>query len=82
MSEPPRLIFALMTDEEKQQALARFTADLAELEREREGAYPRVVRDAIEETIVRYRRDIAYLQSALPFPDISLLYFNFVSFFN
>ena len=66
MSEPPRRIFALMTDEEKQQALARFTADLAELERERKGDYPRVVRDAIEETIVRYRRDIAYLQSALP----------------
>lgn len=28
-------------------------------------AYPRVVRDAIEETLQRYRRDVAYLEKEL-----------------
>lgn len=62
--KPTRRVFAYMSVEEKSVALARFVADLAELEREaKSNTYPRVVQDAIAETIVKYRRDVAYLRA-------------------
>ena len=61
-----RRIYQYMSDEEKREAMEGFARDLQELKRERENpAYPRVVREAIEETIERYQRDIEYLRDEL-----------------
>ncbi|GGE35165.1 hypothetical protein GCM10011391_12360 [Pullulanibacillus camelliae] len=64
-----RKVFDYMTKEEKQKAVALFAQDIAELEKEQEledeKGYPRVIKDAIEETIQRYKRDVEYLKNEL-----------------
>ena len=61
-----RRIFQYLNDVEKREALDELRRDIAELDKESHNSeYPRVVRDAIEETLVRYRRDADFLESQL-----------------
>lgn len=58
-----------MNVDQKKTAIKLFKEDLEELKKEQkqegEKGYPRVVRDAIEETIQRYIQDIEYLTNDL-----------------
>ena len=60
-----RRIFQYMDMAEKRAALAAFRQDIAELRSELGNDYPRVVHDAIEETIRRYTQDVDYLEKEL-----------------
>ncbi|ASF27858.1 MULTISPECIES: hypothetical protein [Bacillus] len=64
-----RKIYNHMNVDQKKTAIKLFKEDLEELKKEQkqesEKGYPRVVRDAIEETIQRYIQDIEYLTNDL-----------------
>lgn len=57
-----RRIYRYMDAAEKQEAIRAFQRDIKELQKELANEYPRVVRDAIEETIRRYTQEVAYLK--------------------
>jgi hypothetical protein len=64
-----RKIYSYMTKNQKEQAVCLLKEDIKELcqeqsQQEQKG-YPRVVRDAIEETIQRYMQDVEYLTNEL-----------------
>ncbi|NPC93901.1 hypothetical protein HOO54_17180 [Bacillus sp. WMMC1349] len=62
-----RKIYEYMNDDQKKQAISLFINDIEllkkEQEQEEEKGFSRVVRDAIEETIQRYKKDLEYLQN-------------------
>ncbi|RJS62752.1 hypothetical protein [Priestia filamentosa] len=64
-----RKIYAYMTQDQKEQAVSLLKEDIKELQQEQlqqeQKGYPRVVRDAIEETIQRYTKDVEYLTNEL-----------------
>ncbi|AVD55359.1 MAG: hypothetical protein SOH59_11600 [Heyndrickxia faecalis] len=64
-----RKIYEFMSKDEKKKAISLLTKDIDELKKEQkledEKGYPRVVKDAIEETIQRYIKDMEYLKDDL-----------------
>ena len=60
-----RRIYLYLDREQKKEALALLRHDVSLLHAELQNEYPRVVRDAIEETIRRYTQDINDLEHAL-----------------
>lgn len=57
-----------MNKDEKRALVLVLESDIEELRRELSNDYPRVVRDAIEETIRRYADDLAHLKDELARP--------------
>ncbi|CAM3076055.1 hypothetical protein [Sporolactobacillus spathodeae] len=60
-----RKIYERMNDDQKHEALEKFKVDIQKLRNEYEKDYPVVVRDAIEEAIHVYEKDVAYLKENL-----------------
>ncbi|WP_340033083.1 hypothetical protein MHB78_20375 [Bacillus sp. FSL K6-0138] len=64
-----RKIYNHMNNDQKRHAIKLLTEDLEELKKEQEQedekGYPRVIKDAIEETIQRYKKDLEYLKNDL-----------------
>ncbi|APB35406.1 MULTISPECIES: hypothetical protein [Heyndrickxia] len=64
-----RKIYEFMSKDEKKKAISLLTKDIDELKKEQkledEKGYPRVIKDAIEETIQRYIKDMEYLKDDL-----------------
>uniref|UniRef100_UPI00036672D8 hypothetical protein n=2 Tax=Heyndrickxia coagulans TaxID=1398 RepID=UPI00036672D8 len=64
-----RKIYEFMSRDEKKKAISLLTKDIDELKKEQkledEKGYPRVIKDAIEETIQRYIKDMEYLKDDL-----------------
>lgn len=64
-----RKIYAYMTQDQKEHAVSLLKEDIKELQQEQsqqeQKGYPHVVRDAIEETIQRYTKDVEYLTNEL-----------------
>lgn len=64
-----RKIYNHMNNDQKRHTIKLLTEDLEELKKEQEQedekGYPRVIKDAIEETIQRYKKDLEYLKNDL-----------------
>ncbi|MEZ0117251.1 hypothetical protein ABR335_13600 [Heyndrickxia faecalis] len=64
-----RKIYEFMSRDEKKKAISLLTKDIDELKKEQkledEKGYPRVIKDAIEETIQRYIKDMECLKDDL-----------------
>lgn len=60
-----REIYAYMSKNQKEHAISLLKEDIKALQQEQsqeeQKGYPRVVKDAIEETIQRYTKDVEYL---------------------
>ncbi|QOR64907.1 hypothetical protein IM538_13735 [Cytobacillus suaedae] len=57
-----RGIYEYMSKEEKVRALELLRVDIKELEQELKNDYPRVVKDAITETLNNYQKEVVWLK--------------------
>lgn len=58
-----RRIYSYMASKEKQEALSYLTSEIEELEKEvKKDRYPRVVQDALHDTIMRYKAEEEFLK--------------------
>lgn len=60
-----RPVFRMINKDKIMEAIQLIKLDIVELEKEVTGDYPSIVKDAIEDTLQRYKFDLGYLERRL-----------------